>query len=77
MDAKFIITPRTEVLLCIQNKKNLDNKSYFFSEKIREFEKIFPKEKKLIEYEEQKKVQDMEKEKNNNLKLLEDQKKVA
>ena len=71
-----MITPKTEVVLHIQNKKNPDNKNYFFSAKIREFEKIFPREKKLIEFKEQKKiVEELEKEKNNSLKLLEDQKK--
>ena len=55
MDAKFMITPRTEVALYIQNKKILTTKKFFFSAKIREFEKIFPKEKELIEYEGQKK----------------------
>ena len=54
MDAKFMIAPRTEVALYIQNKKN-PNSDFFFSVKIREFEKIFQKEKELIEYEEQKK----------------------
>ena len=52
MDAKFMITPRAEVVLYIQKKK-FQQKSK--KAKIREFEKIFPKEKKLIEYEEQKK----------------------
>ena len=54
MDAKFMITPRAEVVPYIQNKKIPTTKT-FFSAKIREFEKIFPKEKKLLEYEEQKK----------------------
>ena len=52
MDAKFMITPGTEVVLYIQNKKIPT--TIFFSAKIREFEKIFPKEIKLIEYEKQK-----------------------
>ena len=49
-----MITPGTEVVLYIQNKKIPT--TIFFSAKIREFEKIFPfpKEIKLIEYEKQK-----------------------
>ena len=70
-----MITPGTEVVLYIQNKKIPT--TIFFSAKIREFEKIFPKEIKLIEYEKQNKVEDLEKEKNNSLQLLEDQKKIA
>ena len=47
-----MITPGTEVVLYIQNKKIPT--TIFFSAKIREVEKIFPKEIKLIEYEKQK-----------------------
>ena len=75
MDAKFMITPRTEAALYIQNKKKSRKQKFLFSAKIREFEKIFPKEKELIEYEEQKeKLKIWRKKKNYSLKFLEGQK---
>ena len=48
-----MIAPRTEINLCIKNVNNQDSKNYFL-ERERDFEKIFPQERNLLEYENKK-----------------------
>ena len=50
-----IIVPREEIKLFIKNVNNPENKNYF-SERVRDFKKIFPDEKKVLEYKEQKEI---------------------
>ena len=55
LDLEEIIAPREEIKLFIKNVNNPENKNYF-SERVRDFKKIFPDEKKNLEYKEQKEI---------------------
>ena len=67
-----MIPPRTEVDLYIKNINNQDDKNYFL-ERGRDFEKIFPQERKLLEYENAKNfINNLEENYNNSLILFEE-----
>ena len=69
-----MIPPRTEVDLYIKNINNQDDKNYFL-ERGRYFEKIFPQERKLLEYENTKNfINNLEENYNNSLILFEEKK---
>ena len=53
LDLEEIIAPREEIKLFMKKVNNPESKNYF-SERVRDFEKIFPDEKKILEYGEQK-----------------------
>ena len=55
LDLEEIIAPRDEIKLVIKTVNNPENKNYF-SENVRDFEKIFPDEEKILEYDEQNKI---------------------
>ena len=55
LDLEEIIAPREEIKIFIKNVNNPENKNYF-SERVRDFKKIFPDEKKFLEYIEQKEI---------------------
>ena len=70
-----MIAPRTEINLYIKNVNNQDNKNYFL-ERERDFEKIFPQGRNLLEYENKKDLLannvSLEKIYNNNLILFQE-----
>ena len=70
-----MIAPRTEINLYIKNVNNQDNKNYFL-ERERDFEKIFPQGRNLLEYENKKDLlannASLEKIYNNNLILFQE-----
>ena len=69
-----MIAPRTEIDLCIKNVNNQDNKNYF-SERERDFEKIFLQERNPLEYENTKNlINNLEENYSNNLILFEETK---
>ena len=69
-----MISPRTVVDLYIKNINNQDDKNYFL-ERGRDFEKIFPQERKLLEYENTKNfINNLEENYNNSLILFEEKK---
>ena len=71
-----MIPPRTEVDLYIKNISNQDDKNHFL-ERGRDFEKIFPQERKLLEYENTKNfINNLEENYNNSLILFEETKKM-
>ena len=69
-----MITSWTEVVLYIQNKKNPDNK-IFFLQRFEVLKNYFHKKKIDRIWRTKKKGEDLEEDKNNGLKLLEDQQK--
>ena len=64
-----MIAPRTKIDLYIKNVNNQDNKNYL------DFEKLFPQERKLLEYENTKNLINNLEENYNNLILFEETKK--
>ena len=69
-----MIALRTEIDLCIKNVNNQDNKNYF-SERERDFEKIFLQERNPLEYENTKNlINNLEENYSNNLILFEETK---
>ena len=67
-----MIAPRTEIGQYIKNVNNQDNKNYSL-ERVRDFEKVFPQERKLLEYENTKNlINNLEENYNNNLSLFEE-----
>ena len=72
-----MIPPRTVVDLYIKNINNQDDKNYFL-ERGRDFEKIFPQERKLLEYENTKNfINNLEENYNNSLILFKKMKKKS
>ena len=72
-----MISPRTVVDLYIKNINNQDDKNYFL-ERGRDFEKIFPQERKLLEYENTKNfINNLEENYNNSLILFKKMKKKS
>ena len=69
-----MIAPRMEIDLCIKNVNNQHNKNYF-SERERDFEKIFLQERNPLEYENTKNlISNLEENYSNNLILFEETK---
>ena len=70
-----MIAPRTEINLYIKNANNQDNKNYFLQRE-RDFEKIFPQGRNILEYENKKDLLannvSLEKIYNNNLILFQE-----
>ena len=59
LDLEEVIAPKKEIKLFIKNVNNPENKNYF-SERVRNFEKMFPDEQKTLEYDGQKKLSNVE-----------------
>ena len=55
LELEEIIAPRDKIKLFIKKVNNPENKNYF-SERLRDLEKIFPDEEKILEYDKQKEI---------------------